>query len=228
MYAARHSGQKHEMFGYLPGGYARMLAAFRRAAGGTGRRNSHGLPRAKRRRERRGHDRRSTRTDGESAFVRPRRRDDAGAASPRGFARSSRPTKRIVCRSSNTWASSVRSLLLKKPLAGYYVTNITDPAPFTGVIEMTALVDPAEFGGRTLVYLPKYVTADDPAWSQDRRRDSGASSWPHLARLYPQFSADDVLAFRISRVRHVFALSTLDYSQPRAADGDVRARVCSS
>ena len=104
------------------------------------------------------------------------------------------------------------SLLLKKPLAGYYVTNITDPAPFTGVIEMTALVDPAEFGGRALVYLPKYVTADDLVWSKsddDIRADFLAA----LERLYPQFSRNDVLAFRLSRVRHVFALSTLDYGR---------------
>src|SRR5205823_8333679 len=97
------------------------------------------------------------------------------------------------------------SLLLKKPLAGYYVTNITDSAPFTGVIEMTALVDPAEFGGRALVYLPKYVTADDSAWSRsddEIRTDFLAA----LQRLYPRFSPDEVLAFRLSRVRHVFAL----------------------
>src|SRR5205814_4777817 len=30
MYAGRHSGQKREMFGYLPGGYSRMLATFER------------------------------------------------------------------------------------------------------------------------------------------------------------------------------------------------------
>jgi len=30
MYAARHTGHKQEMFGYLYGGYSRMLAVFRR------------------------------------------------------------------------------------------------------------------------------------------------------------------------------------------------------
>ncbi len=104
------------------------------------------------------------------------------------------------------------SLLLRKPLAGFYVTNITDAAPFTGVIEMTALVDPAEFGGRTLVYLPKYATADNPMWSlsDTEIRDEFVAA---LARLYPGFAADDVLAFGLSRVKHVFALSTLDYSR---------------
>ena len=50
------------------------------------------------------------------------------------------------------------SILLKRPLSKYYVTNIIDSwTPFTGIIEMTALVDPKELGNRSLVYLPKYV-----------------------------------------------------------------------
>ena len=44
------------------------------------------------------------------------------------------------------------SALLKRPLSPYYVTNILDPSiPFTGLIEMSALVDPAELGNRHLV-----------------------------------------------------------------------------
>src|SRR6185312_16923229 len=55
------------------------------------------------------------------------------------------------------------SVLLRRPVTGAYITYITDPAPFTAVIEMTALVDPAELGGYTLVYLPRYTEPDDPA-----------------------------------------------------------------
>jgi hypothetical protein len=33
-----------------------------------------------------------------------------------------------------------------------------------------------------------------------------------LERMYPGFRRDDVLAFHVSRVRHVLAVSTLDYS----------------
>jgi protoporphyrinogen oxidase len=104
------------------------------------------------------------------------------------------------------------SLVLKKPLAGYYVTNVTDTAPFTGVIEMTALVDPAQFGGKTLVYLPKYVAASDEAWKQSDEQIE-TQFLDALERLYPEFDRAHVLAFRVSRVRHVFALSTLDYSR---------------
>lgn len=105
------------------------------------------------------------------------------------------------------------SLLLKKPLATYYITNITEEwVPFTAVIEMTALVDPAHFGGRTLVYLPKYVDAGDPLLTEDddtiRARFVDA-----LGRMYAHFSPSDVLAFQVSRVRQVFPISTLGYSR---------------
>ena len=104
------------------------------------------------------------------------------------------------------------SLLLKRPLAGYYVTNITDAwVPFTAVIEMTALVDRARFGGNSLVYLPRYLAQDDPVWARtdDEVREEFLAA---LERMYPAFRRDDVLAFQVSRVRDVLAVSTLDYS----------------
>jgi protoporphyrinogen oxidase len=103
------------------------------------------------------------------------------------------------------------SLLLRKPLASYYVTNITDPAPFTAVIEMTTLVSRDCFGGNTLVYLPRYLTRDDPFWA---RSDAEIEEvfLAAIERMYPHFRRDDVLAFRVSRAREVLALSTLHYS----------------
>src|SRR5262249_13976193 len=93
-----------------------------------------------------------------------------------------------------------------------YVTNITETwVPFTAVIEMTALVDPVEFGGKRLVYLPKYVDPTDPLFEQSDEaiRDTFLAA---LAKMYPQFSSNDVEAFRVSRVRHVLAISALHYS----------------
>src|SRR5690606_33659479 len=43
------------------------------------------------------------------------------------------------------------SLLLDRPLGGFYVTNITAPAPISGIIELTTHVVPAEPGGNPLV-----------------------------------------------------------------------------
>jgi len=105
------------------------------------------------------------------------------------------------------------SVLLKNPLDRFYVTNLTDPwVPFTGVIEMSALVDRSEFGGRSLVYLPKYVAPDDPVMSEpdDSIRERFTAA---LERIYPHFQRADMLAFQIARVKHVFPIPTLGYSE---------------
>jgi len=104
------------------------------------------------------------------------------------------------------------SLLLRHPLSNFYITNLTEPSlPFTAVIEMTALVDRSYFGGNSLVYLPKYVSAQHAEFSlpdeEIRKRFVSA-----LEHMYPCFRRDDILSFRVSRVPHVFAISTLNYS----------------
>lgn len=102
------------------------------------------------------------------------------------------------------------SLLLDAPLAGFYVTNITDPALFTGVIEMTALTGP--LGGRHLIYLPKYVRSDDAFF--DKSDSEVVDSFvAELARLYPGFDPRTVVAARVARARYVMAAPTIDYSR---------------
>ncbi len=105
------------------------------------------------------------------------------------------------------------SMLLRRPLAGYYLTYVTDTSlPFSAVVEMSALVDPEKhFGGRGLVYLPKYVKSDDPLLeTPDAEIESDFLA--AFERMFPDFRRDDVLCFRISRVRHLLALATLGYS----------------
>ena len=83
--------------------------------------------------------------------------------------------------------------------------------PFTGVIEMTALVDRERFGGNSLVYLPRYLTQDEAFWQKTDAevREEFVSA---LERMYPSFNRADVLAFNVSRARQVLAISTLGYS----------------
>lgn len=105
------------------------------------------------------------------------------------------------------------SVLLSKPISPYYVTNITDEGtPFTGIIEMTALINKKEeLKGRNLVYLPKYVDSDDSLFEADdneiRKIFLGA-----LLKMYPDISETDVLYFGVSKARIVFALPTINYS----------------
>jgi len=105
------------------------------------------------------------------------------------------------------------SILLKRPLANFYVTNITDArVPFTAVIEMSALVDKATFGGNSLVYLPKYVVPDDAAFDLSDQALKRLFI-DGLKRMYPQLEESDVVCFRVSREKFVFAIPTLNYSK---------------
>jgi protoporphyrinogen oxidase len=210
MYAARRTGLKKEMFGYVPGGYARTLGRFAERLA-----SEH------------------VRLEMNQAATKVEATADGGVAIE--LAGGGRRTfDQVVVTLAAPLASRLcaglssdeharlqgiqyqgvicASLLLKRPLANFYVTNITDPwVPFTAVIEMSALVDRAHFGGRALVYLPKYVTPDDPAFSlsDQELQDSFLSA---LGRMYPHFHRADVECFRVSRVKYVLAISTLGYS----------------
>jgi protoporphyrinogen oxidase len=211
LYAARRSGLKREMFGYVPGGYARILERFAQ------RLQEEGV---------------DVRLEAPARLV--ERDPMGGVAVSFGAGQKERFDEVVLTVPAPAVADLVpvlpaseadlfrgveyqgivcASLLLRRPLGPYYVTNITEAwVPFTGVIEMTTLVDPAELGGLSLVYLPKYVDPADPAFalSDEDLRERFVSA---LERMYPHFRREDVVAFRVSRVRRVFALSTLGYSR---------------
>jgi protoporphyrinogen oxidase len=210
MYAARRTGLKKEMFGYLSGGYGRMLERFAEvlAEHGVIIRTGHRVLQVARREGRVQIEFDTGRRESYDQVVVTAASAIAAQICPGLSAEEQQQHKNIeyqgiIC----------ASLLLKKPLAKYYVTNITDTwVPFTGVIEMTTLVDPQTFGGKSLVYLPKYVPPDDLAF---RLSDSELEEEfiKALLLMYPDFDQSDVLAFKVSRVRYVFAISTLNYSQ---------------
>lgn len=210
MYAARRTGLKKEMFGYVRGGYARVLERMARqlAADGVEVACGHRVEAV---------------TAQPGGSVRVNFTDQPTQTLDRVVLTCPSPVITRVCSQltddERSRHEGIRyqgilcaSLLLKQPLSPYYVTNITDSwVPFTAVIEMSALVDRAQFGGHSLVYLPKYVPPDDPSFllTDEELRETFMLA---LARMYPHFSRDDVLEFRVSRVRNVVALSTLNYS----------------
>jgi protoporphyrinogen oxidase len=209
MYAARRTGLKKEMFGYLGGGYDRLLDRWsdRLAHEGVDIRTGHRVEQVIQ-------DAGKTEVSFTNGY---RDRFDQvilTVASPIAANVCPQLTaqEQSLLRGIEYQGIVCASVLLKKPLAHYYVTNITDTwVPFTGVIEMTALVDRSEFGGLSLVYLPKYVPPDDPIF-----QESDASIQDRflaaLVQMYPKFDRKDVVEFKISRVREVFAISTLNYS----------------
>jgi protoporphyrinogen oxidase len=211
MYKARRSGQKKEMFGYVPGGYARILDRLAEVLEQEGVEIRCAAPVELVTSQPSGGVTIQLADGGEEAFDQvvfttpapiiaracPQLTDDE-LARFRGI-----EYLGIVC----------SSLLLKKPLSKYYVTNITDDwVPLTAVIEMTTIVDPAELGGHALVYLPKYMMSDDSGFADtdDQVRERCLAT---LEKMYPAFSRDQVVAFRTSRARLVMALPTLRYSE---------------
>lgn len=210
MYAVRKSGMKKELFGYVRGGYGRIFDRFAEVLTADG------------------------------VEVRTRaavqRIDSPVGVGPRVELASGEVLNfdRVICTAAPPLAVKLlpelngeerdrlaavkyqgivcASVLLKNPLDRFYVTNLTDPwVPFTGVIEMSALVDRSEFAGNHLVYLPKYVAPDDPVMSEpdDSIRERFTAA---LERMYPHFRRADVLAFQVARVKHVFPIPTLGYS----------------
>ncbi len=104
------------------------------------------------------------------------------------------------------------TVLLKKSLSPFYVTNITDSdTPFTGVIEMTALINPKEINGHHLIYLPKYVNSDDEMLNLPNEELS-LSFLNDFLKMYPSVDKADILFCGVSKARNVFSLPTLNYS----------------
>jgi protoporphyrinogen oxidase len=209
MYAARRNGVGRERFGYVEGGYdtvLRALAARLTADGVT-------LRTGVRVREVAGDDAgaRVVLEDGDTLDF-----DQVVMTVPCGAVAALCPglTPAETARLEAVVYQGIVcvSLLLRRPLSGYYVTNVADAGmPFTGVIEMTAVVDPAQFGGHCLVYLPKYLTQADEYWQRDDAEIT-VEFVAALRRMYPQVQEGDVLAALVSRARQVQALSTLQYS----------------
>jgi len=201
LYAARRSGLREERFGYLPGGYARMLDRFE----GALRRKGVCIHRNTKINEIAGCPNGGVAVhaqNGSGHF------DRVIVTVPAALA--SRLCPQLSAAESNLLDSVAyegivcTSLLLKQPLSPYYITNIVDKTiPLTGVIEMSALVDREMFKGRALVYLPRYLPPDDPAFDRTDE-EIEAESISALRRIHPQLKDEDVLACRVSRARHVY------------------------
>jgi protoporphyrinogen oxidase len=209
LYAARRTGLKKEMFGYVPGGYARILERFAQVL------------REKDVELRLGASVASIEADGAEVRLSERdgvthRFDDVVVTANASVAARLIPglddAERADLEAIRYQGVVCPSLLLKRPLSPYYLTYITDEAPFTAVVEMSAFVDRRHFGGRSLVYLPKYCAPDDPI-ARMTDDDVKETFLTGLEGMYPGFRRDDMVAFRVSRVRDVFAIPTLGYSR---------------
>lgn len=206
--SARRNEFGEERFGYVPGGYAVVLARYEerlRALGVELRANAqvHEIRRAGNGCE--------IRSSLGVAHV-----DRVVATVPAPFAARMCPQlgveERARLNGLRYQGIVCAAILLSRPLSPYYVTNLIDPIfPFTGVVEMTALVDPVQFGGNALVYLPKYVAPNDPIFEEDDAQTQ-SRFLAGLRHIHPDLRDEEIRAFRISRVRHVFTIPTVGYN----------------
>ena len=211
MYAARRAGLKREMFGYVDGGYRTILGRLQQEIDSSGVETHYGA-----RVE-------AVTRQGEASVVSwnaQRSEFDAVVMTvPTGTIAQLCPdleeSEKSRLQGVTYQGIICPSFVIEKSLSPYYVTNITDSGiPFTGVIEMTALVDKKNFGGNALVYLPQYLTQEDPYWDNDDGRIY-EDCLSGLEKMYPHFNRDQVVAKGIARARKVLAVSTLNYSTDR-------------
>ena len=210
LYGARKSGLKKEMFGYLPGGYKRIVGALKENLEKEGvliKTNHQAV------------DIRSSDTgkplvsfsNGLSEEY-----DQIIVTLPSGLASSictglTENEKRKLNEIEYLGVICV-AVLLDKSVSPYYVTNITDTwVPFTGVIEMTALVDKSYFEDQTLIYLTKYVSPTDPLFEQT---DDELIRYftENFRKMYPWISENNFRFKGVARAKHVITVLTKGYS----------------
>lgn len=208
LYGARRSGLKKEMFGYVPGGYKKVIEEFKRKLLSEGvviktncaatKIESNGMP---------------------SVYFQDgtfQQFDEVIVTLPSSLAAKlcKQLTEKEIQRLNDVEYLGVICLavLLDKPISPFYVTNITDSRfPFTGVIEMSSLVDKKYLKGNSLVYLPKYVTSDDPLFNKpdNEIRDYFLDNFK---KMYPWLADDNIKFAGVARAKHVITVAKLNYS----------------
>jgi protoporphyrinogen oxidase len=210
MYAARRSGLKNEMFGYVEGGYEKVLKKFYDKL--TEQQVNFRFNVIVNKIEKNKKKVEVQSDKGETLCF-----DKVICALPSSIAANIvmglNEEEQKAHKSIEYMGVICPSFLLKKPLTPYYITNITDSTiPFTGIIEMTALVDKDTFDGNNLIYLPKYLKSSDNLFNINESEIIDYF-FSNLQKMYPQLNKEDIIASNLAKSRNVFALNTLNYSE---------------
>lgn len=211
LYGARRSGLKKEMFGYVSGGYKTVINSFEKTllSENVSIKTNHTAQEVKRLES--GKIEICFKSGFTGEF------DKVIVTLPSGIAAKVCPqlNKSEVGKLENIEYLGVVcvSVLLSKPVSDFYITNITDSwIPFTGVIEMSALVDKKYFDGNSLVYLPKYVTFDDEIYhkSDEEIKESFIEIFK---KMYPWIKQEDIKFVALAKARNVITVAKLNYSE---------------
>ncbi len=232
MYKARRSGMKRELFGYVPGGYKRIIDGLEehlKSVGVTIIKNApvqQVVPKASFNVS----PSSSTKTSDNNSSIEIAFGADSDLEQ-QSFDRVIMTSPYRVVEAACPWLSTSErqklssteylgvvctSILMDKPLTGYYVTNIIDDwVPLTGIIEMGSILPPEKFGGNYLVYLPQYMLSNDPRLHEPDEVIH-ERCLATLERMYPKKSIrQSVKSIQTARASFVMALPTLDFSESR-------------
>ena len=80
-------------------------------------------------------------------------------------------------------------------------------------------------GGGELREPTRDVPAPDDPLLEASDDEVRAAFWPYLAQMYPHLQESDVLAFQVSRVKRVFAVPTIGFTNPLPSTNPGRSKV---
>ena len=104
-------------------------------------------------------------------------------------------------------------LELDRSLSDFYWLNVNDSSfPFVGVIEHTNFEPESTYSGRHVVYLSRYLPAND-AFYRMPEREAAAFTLEHLRRMFPDLSGDRILAAHVWRARYAQPVVVRGYSR---------------
>jgi protoporphyrinogen oxidase len=106
------------------------------------------------------------------------------------------------------------SLLISRQPGDFYILNIADEqVPFTAIINMTVLAPRSDYGGYSLIYLPKYVTSEDPLLGHSDEQIKSLFL-PALEKMYPAIT-QDIRCFKVAREKYVLPMTSIDCGDQR-------------
>jgi protoporphyrinogen oxidase len=115
-------------------------------------------------------------------------------------------------------------LVMKEQLSPYHTLSLIDGSTlYTGIIEMTNVIDPSLLNGRHLVYVPKYLAPRNIGWLQRSNEELVNECAARLAQVFQNFSKQNIEAYWIGKEAYVEPVYTLNFHKSiPAIEGPVK------
>ena len=105
------------------------------------------------------------------------------------------------------------TLVIKRSLTPFYITNLTDMnLPFSGLIESSHVIPSSFLNGNALLYLPRYLPAGDPFYEETDEYVL-ENFIEALSGMFRDFSKNDIIAQRVNRETFVQPIQEVGYSE---------------